>query len=454
MSRTGPQAPGGHSLEGIWTFGFFAACYTGGTKTISCLTFVYPASVLSMHVLVVTDNFAPERNAPAVRTYAHSRRWVQAGVAVTVVTSAPNFPAGVVQEGYRNHLIHHEKMSGVEVVRVWTYLAPNQAIVRRSLDFLSFAVSGFIAGLAQPADVIMATSPQLLAGMSGALLAFVRRKPWLLEVRDLWPDSIVALDMMRARNPFVRLLRFVENRLYRSASRIVTTNAGLRARLIARGVPAAKIGVVPNGVDATEFKPRPPPQALIEKYGLTGRFVVGYIGTQGLAHDLQSVIKAAERLRNADVAFLFVGDGAQHQTLVRHVRERKLDNFHFVRSVPPDEVPDHIAACDVLLVPLKRTATLSDTMPSKIFEIAAMERPMVIGAEGIAADLVRSHGAGLTVEPENVPALLAAIERLRHEPGLAASMQPGCRALADDFSRDKFAGQMLDEIKLAAKMKQ
>ncbi len=406
-----------------------------------------------MHVLVVTDNFAPERNAPAVRTYAHSRRWAGAGVDVTVVTSAPNFPAGVVQDGYRNRLVQHEKMSGVEVVRVWTYLAPNQAVIRRSLDFLSFAVSGFIAGLAQPADVIMATSPQLLAGMSGALLAFVRRKPWLLEVRDLWPDSIVALDMMRERGLFVRLLRWIENRLYRSASRIVTTNEGLRERLIARGVPAGKIGVVPNGVDAAEFSPRARPAALAGKYGLTGRFVVGYIGTQGLAHDLQSVVKAAERLKDANVAFLFVGDGAQHQTLVRHVRERRLDNFHFVRSVPADEVPDHIAACDVLLVPLKRTATLSDTMPSKIFEIAAMERPVVIGAEGIAADLVRSHRAGLTVEPENVAALIAAIERLRDEPGLADSMRRGCRALADDFSRDKFASRMLDEIKLAAKMK-
>src|SRR5882762_10333160 len=139
-----------------------------------------------MHVLVVTDNFAPERNAPAVRTYAHAQRWVAAGTQVTVVTSAPNFPAGVVQAPYRNRLFQREIMAGVEVARVWTYLAPNQAVLRGSLDFLSFAVSGFFAGLWQPADVIMATSPQLLAGMSGAALAFVRRKPWLLEIRDLW----------------------------------------------------------------------------------------------------------------------------------------------------------------------------------------------------------------------------------------------------------------------------
>jgi glycosyltransferase involved in cell wall biosynthesis len=403
-----------------------------------------------MHVLVVTDNFAPERNAPAIRTFAHSRRWVAAGTAVTVVTSVPNFPAGIVQAPYRNRFVQRETMDGVEVVRVWTYLAPNQAVVRRSLDFLSFAVTGFAAGLRQPADVIVATSPQLLAGVAGALLAFVRRKPWLFEVRDLWPDSIVALDMMRPRNPMVRLLRFIENRLYRSAARIVTTNEGLRERLIARGVPGEKIGVVPNGVDASEFSPRARPDGLANKYGLTGRFVVGYIGTQGLAHDLQSVVRAAEKLR--DVSFLFVGEGAQHETLVRHVKRLSLDNFHFVRSVPPDEVPDHIACCDVLLVPMKRTQTLSDTMPSKIFEIAAMERPIVIAAEGIAADLVRKHNAGLAIEPESIPALIAAIERLRDEPGLAESTRPGSRTLASDFSRDHFAAKMLDEIKLAMRL--
>lgn len=405
-----------------------------------------------MHVLVVTDNFAPERNAPAIRTYEHCRRWVKAGAKVTVVTSVPNFPTGKVLAPYRNRLVQRETIDGIEVVRVWTYLAPNTAVIRRSLDFASFGLSGFIAGLAQRADVIMATSPQLLAGLTGRVLALVKGRPWLLEIRDLWPDSIVALDMMRERHLLVRMLRAVENMLYRSAARIVTTNSGLRDRLIARGVPGAKIGVVPNGVDAIQFSPRPRPQILLEKYGLADKFVVGYIGTQGLAHDLETVIAAAAALRERNVAFLFVGDGAQHLPIVRMVKRLKLDNVQFVRTVAPEEVPDHIACCDVLLVPMKRTSTLSDTMPSKIFEIAAMERPIVIGAEGIAADLVEDHRAGIAVEPECTEALIAAIERLRNEPAFCQSLQSGSRALADDFSRDKFAAQMLDEIRLAAKI--
>lgn len=405
-----------------------------------------------MHVLVVTDNFAPERNAPAIRTFEHCKRWVNAGATVTVVTSVPNFPTGRVLEPYKNRLIQRETIEGIEIVRVWTYLAPNRAVVRRSLDFASFGLTGFLAGLWQKADVIMATSPQLLAGLSGRLLALAKGRPYLLEIRDLWPDSIVALDMMQERHALVRLLRVVENMLYRSAARIVTTNGGLRDRLITRGVPGDKIGVVPNGVDATQFSPRSRPQSLLEKYGLSDRFIVGYIGTQGLAHDLETVINAADALRDTNVSFLFVGDGAQHLAMVRMVQQMKLGNVHFVRTVAPREVPDHIACCDVLLVPMKRTVTLNDTMPSKIFEIASMERPIVIGAEGIAADLILSHRAGLAIEPENVEALVGAIERLRHEPALAQSMQSGCRALADDFSRDKFAAQMLDELKLAAKI--
>ena len=406
-----------------------------------------------MHVLVVTDNFWPERNAPAIRTYEHCRRWIKAGVDVTVVTSVPNFPTGKVLPPYRNRLVQHEVVEGINVVRVWTYLAPNRAVVRRSIDFASFGLTGFFAGLAQNSDVIMATSPQLLAGLSGRLLALAKRRPWLLEVRDLWPDSIVALDMLQERNLLVRLLRGVENMLYRSAARVVTTNGGLRERLIRRGVPGAKIGVVPNGVDAVQFSPRSPPRELLERYDLKDRFVVGYIGTQGLAHDLETVVSAASMLRDTDVCFLFVGDGAQHLPMVRMVKRLQLDNVRFVRTVAANEVPDHIACCNVLLVPLKRTATLSDTMPSKIFEIAAMERPIVVSAEGIAADLVESHNAGIAVEPENTQALVDAIERLRSDPARAAAMQSGCRALADDFSRDKFAAQMLDEIRLAAKIK-
>ncbi len=316
-----------------------------------------------MHVLVVTDNFVPERNAPAKRTYEHCQRWVKAGVQVTVVTSAPNFPSGTLMAPYRNRLFQRERQDGIEIIRVWTYLAPNTAVVRRSLDFASFGVMSFLAGLFQQDRRDRGYLRHNLAGLSWAAARCGGKAPSVAG----GARSVARLDRgsnMREKHPAVRLLRLVEGMFHRSAARIVTTNEGLRAA--AGGVPPEKIGVVPNSVDPVEFSPRPRPPELVDKYGLNGRFVVGH-GTQGIAHDFESMLEAALALKDTDVSFLLVGEGAQHLALTRRVKALKLDNVRFVRPVPHSDVPDHIACCDVLLVPMKRTAMLNDTMPSKRF---------------------------------------------------------------------------------------
>src|SRR5690348_2746262 len=166
-----------------------------------------------MRILLLTDNFVPEINSPALRAYEHARRWVEAGVCVTVVTSIPNFPTGRPLPPYRNRPYQREILDGIEVVRVWTLLAPNRGVLRRSLDFLSFAATGFLAGVFQKADVIVATSPQLLTGLAGRWLAAAKRKPWIFEVRDLWPDSIVSVGVMKD-NAFIRTLQLLEHHLY------------------------------------------------------------------------------------------------------------------------------------------------------------------------------------------------------------------------------------------------
>src|SRR3954470_15797113 len=176
-----------------------------------------------MHILLLTDNFVPETNSPALRGYEHARRWVADGIDVTVITSIPNFPTGRPLPPYRNRALQRESRDGIQIIRVWTWLAPNRGVWMRSLDFLSFACSSFVAGLFEHPDVIVATSPQLLTGLSGLLLARFKRRPWVLEVRDLWPDSIVAVGALR-ENTLVRLLRSLERLLYRHASRIVAVS--------------------------------------------------------------------------------------------------------------------------------------------------------------------------------------------------------------------------------------
>lgn len=401
-----------------------------------------------MLILYLTDNFVPETNSPALRAFEHARVWAREGAEVRVITSVPNFPTGRPLAPYRNRP-QTEILDGVQVTRVWTFMAPNKGVALRSLDFLSFAITSFIAGLFETPDVVLASSPQLLTGLSGWWLATIKRRPWILEVRDLWPESIVSVGAMRS-NLLIRLLGRLEKRLYRHATRIVTVSDGLRNRLLERGVPAEKVAVVYNGVNLSRATPRKKNERLLRELGFDRKFVVGYVGTHGMAQGLEVVLDAANGLRGSDVRFLLVGDGARRDAVVAHAHALKLDNTALVGLVPIAEAAEYLSLCDVVLVPLKRTDQIEITLPAKVFEAAAMEKPMIVAAGSAAADLVSRYGAGLVVPPEDPEALAKAIERLRDEPDLLHSLKAGCRKLADDFDRDRLAIEMLDQLKLTA----
>jgi hypothetical protein len=403
----------------------------------------------AMKVLFLTDNFVPEQNASARRSYEHCRNWVNQGVQVTVVTTVPNFPLGKPHPSYRNRLFARETIDGIEVVRVWSFLAPNRGVVLRALDFASFAVTGFLAGLAQKADVIVATSPQLLTAACGHFLSRAKKRPWVFEVRDLWPESITAVGAMR-EGMVMRLLRRLEAKLYRSAERIVTVTDPMRARLIGRGVPEKKVGVVPNGADLKRLLPRLASAELATELDLAGKFVVGYVGTHGFAQGLEVVVKAADLIRDRNVHFLFVGEGARRDFLIEMARGMGLHNVTFLRGVPADVAVDYLALSDAIVVPLKNSALFDSALPSKIFEAAAMEKPVLLSANGLSADVVREFNAGIAVAAEDAQALAAAILRLHDDAVLRESFRSGCRALARQYNRETLANRMLEEIRFAA----
>jgi glycosyltransferase involved in cell wall biosynthesis len=400
-----------------------------------------------MHILVLSDNFVPEQNAPALRTRDHCRRWAEDGHRVTVITTVPNFPTGIPQYGYRNKWRQEETIDGIRVVRVWSYLAPNEGVVRRALDFLSFAAMGYLAGRREKPDVIVATSPQLLTALAGHWLSRAKRVPWIFEVRDMWPDSVLAVDAMR-EGFGVRLLRRLEGFLYRSANRIVTISEALRDAIAAKGIDKDKIGVVYNGVDPHRMSPRDKSPRLLQHFAFEGKFVIGYIGTHGMAQRLETVVKAAKMLEeHDDVRFLFVGDGARRTALIKLADRLKLSSIHFHGLVTSTTVVEYIALCDAIVVPLRKSALFEGALPSKIFEAAAMERPIILSAKGIAADLVREYDAGLVVEPEDAAVLADAVLALRGDPALAARLGQGGRVLAANYDRNKLADLMLDEIR-------
>jgi putative colanic acid biosynthesis glycosyltransferase WcaI len=403
-------------------------------------------------ILFLTDNFPPETNAPATRTYEHARSWIAAGHEVTVLGNVPNFPTGRVFPGYRNRLWQRETMDGIAVVRVWTFVTANQGFLKRSLDYFSFAVTGVIGGLLLPRpDVIVATSPQIFTALAGCILAGVKRRPFVFELRDLWPDSIVAVGAMR-EGILLRRLRRIEYWLYKRAARIVSVTRSFKRVLVANGVPEEKITVVRNGVDLEGFVPGPKPADLERHLGLTGRFVAAYVGTVGMAHGLEIVLLAAERLRHRrNLAFLIVGTGAERARLEAEARERGLDNVLFVGPVDKEEVKRYWRLCDVALVLLRDAPLFLHVIPSKMFEAMGTGRAIILGVRGESQELLEEAGAGTAIAPENAPALAEALARLMDNPSLCAAMgHAGRKFVEAAFDRKVLALDMLKALEEVA----
>jgi glycosyltransferase involved in cell wall biosynthesis len=399
-----------------------------------------------MKILFLSDNFWPETNAPATRLIEHARHWVRHGHQVTVITSAPNFPAGKLFAGYENRWHAVENVEGIRVVRVKTFITANEGFVKRTLDYLSFMVSSVAAGLFEERpDLVVATSPQFFTAVGGWFLAAIRRLPFVFELRDLWPATILAVGALK-RGLLVRALEGLELFLYRRATAIVAVTESFKRELIHRGIEGSKIYVVRNGVDLSTFAPRPDKDpALLEELGLTGKFVVGYLGTHGLCHGLEKVVDAAALLRGApNVAFLFAGAGAERETVRRLAEEQGLSNVVMLPSQPKERMPALWSVCDATVIPLRDDPLFATVIPSKLFEAVGMGIPVILSLpEGESSDIVRNSGIGVVVPPENPADLAREIVALRSDPARLAAYRAACSKQAPGFSRELLAEEML-----------
>ncbi|ANT65153.1 glycosyltransferase family 4 protein [Prosthecochloris sp. CIB 2401] len=402
-----------------------------------------------MKILFLTDNFPPEVNAPATRTYEHCREWVKQGVEVTVITCAPNFPQGKVYDGYRNRLFQREEMDGIQVVRVWSYITANEGFLKRTVDYISFGVSSFIAGLFHDADLVVATSPQFFSAMSGRTLSWIKRKPWVMEVRDLWPESIKHVGGMQD-NAVIKYLEWEEKRCYEQAAGIVTVTDSFVREIKEKGIDCDKFAVVKNGANLELFRPRQKNQVLLDAHGLQGKFVVGYIGTHGMAHKLDFIVSCAIQVKHADVHFLFIGNGAEKSNVMAHAESLGCTNVTFLDSVPKDRIAEYLSVTDVALVPLRKTDLFTTVIPSKIFENASMQKPLLLGVDGEARALVEEYGAGLFFEPENEADFLAKLDCLYTDRVEYQQCQEGGARLAKAFDRKRQAAAMLEHLKYFA----
>lgn len=398
-----------------------------------------------MHILFLTDNFPPEGNAPATRTYEHAIRWVKAGHKVTVITCAPNFPEGKVFDGFKNKLYGVTELDGIRVVRVKTYITANEGFVKRILDYMSFMVTGFIAGLFQKKpDVIVATSPQFFCACAGWALSAVRRKPFVFELRDIWPASITAVGAMKDSKA-IRLLEKIEMFLYKRAVAIVSVTHAFKTELTERGVDGSKIEVVLNGVDLSKYEPQEKDAELAKQYGLEGKFVAGYIGTHGMAHGLEYIVDVAERLQNNDdIRIVFAGGGAARQKVIDLVEKKQLKNVVLIDRQPKEMMSRLWSLCDVSLVPLINSDLFKTVIPSKIFECMGMGIPTIMSVpEGEATAIIRETNSGVVVDSESVEQITASILKLHEDHELYQQVRTRSIEAAPRYSRDIMAADMI-----------
>jgi hypothetical protein len=349
-------------------------------------------------------------------------------------------------------------VDGVKVIRVWTYITANQRVLRRTLDYASYMVSATLASLfVKRPDIVVATSPQIFTTCAGWMTSRLRGRPFVFELRDLWPESIRAVGAVRNATA-LKWLERLELFLYRQAARVICVTNAFRANLIKRGIDGSKISVVTNGADLSRFKPRPRDAELTKELGVENCFVAGYVGTHGMAHGLETLLEAAQRVREMHggdrIRILMLGDGAAKKSLKTKAEAMGLDNVIFVDSVPKDQVARYWSMLDVSIIHLKRTELFTSVIPSKLFECMAMGIPVLHGVEGESADIVTSSEAGVVFPPENAAVLAERLVQLASADALRTRMSSkGCRA-AMGFDRKVLAARMLELLEKTAGMDQ
>lgn len=399
------------------------------------------------HILFVYRYYPPEIGVGGVCASEIATRLVKLGHQVTVLTTVPNYPTGIVPPEYRGHLVQKEVIDGVQVVRVWSYITPNKGFFGRILSQFSFGLTAFLLGwkeVDQP-DIIIVGSPPLFSAIAGRLFAWVRRRPLVFMIADLWPESAVQLGMLHNRL-LIKLSEWLEWTTCQKASFVWAVTEGIQQNLLQRGLPPERVFLLTYGVDIVRFRPMPQAQARAElahrRVPGDAGYVVLYAGNHGLVYDLTSILDAAEQLQTApDIHFVLVGNGVKKAELVVEAQRRGLTNVTFLDAVPHERMPLLLAGADVCLVPLRKLPLLEGSLPVKMFEMMACARPFILAAEGEARRLAEQEaGAAMYVEPENAAALASAILYLRAHPEEAAALGRQGRLMAEArFDYDRLA---------------
>ena len=397
-----------------------------------------------MKIRFITPYFPPEVGAPQTRIYELALRLVKLGHEVSVVTTFPNYPTGVVPLEWRGKLKWAGVQDGIRIWRFWSFIAPNRGFLKRILTHLSFALSSALGGLLLPrCDVMIVESPPLFDGFAGAFLSLLRRTPYVFVVSDLWPESAVRWAFCETASPFVP-----PSGLSSSSTIMLPPYSDLLAVFAGKSSPTASnlptVLVFRNSVDCDFFHPNIDASGLRRELHIADdQYVLLYAGTLGLAHGLPTVLDAAALLQQAGhnaIRFILAGDGAESDRLREKARDLKLSNLAIISSLPKSRVPELLNAANCVLVHLRDLEIFRGALPTKMFEALACAKPMILGIQGEAEDLIREADAGACIAPEDPAAICSAVLSLAGNPTRARELGENGRSFVlDHFNRDKRA---------------
>lgn len=406
---------------------------------------------MSLQTLLIHQAFVSKSEPGGTRHYELGKRLVEQGQQLTVIASDVSYQTGRCLLK-RPRLISESYIDGIRLLRAYTYSGIHRSYFSRVISFLSFMVTSILAGAnADSPDLVMGTTPPIFQALSACVIAKLRGSPFLLEVRDLWPEFAIDIGLLRNRT-LIRLSRLLEKFLYNQADHLLVNSPAYRDYLVGKGVAPDKISFISNGVDPTMFDPGCRGEAFRLRHNLEDKFVVTYAGAIGMANDIDTLVRAAEHLKQReDIHLLIVGDGKERSRLETVAGRLGLANLTFAGSFPKEEMSNILAASDACIAILQNIPMFATTYPNKVFDYMAAGRPTILAIDGVIRAVVEAARGGIFVPPGNPKRLAEAITEMADHPQQAKAMGLSARAyVAEHFNRDEHARELVELISRVA----
>lgn len=409
-----------------------------------------------MKILVLHQNFLGKDEPGGSRFNQFVKYWADMGHEITVIAGTVNQKTGKKKDEYKGKLVYKENYSDrITVLRTYVPESYSKSFIGRFWGYIAFTLSSLWAILfhVKKHDVIIVTSPPLFVGITGVIAKYFKKIPLVFEVRDLWPESAIDTGVV-TNKIIIKTAFFIEKISYKNADKInVLTPAFKKVLIEKKGINSNKIIYIPNGADLDIFQPGPRDNWVREKYNLQDKFVVTYLGAHGVANHLDSLLDVAKEFSDEEnIMIVLIGDGMKKAELKKRAESENIKNILFVDSQPKHIIPDFCNASDICTAVLKKIDTFKTVYPNKVFDYMSCAKPILLGIDGVARELVEESGSGYYVDPEDAKEFADNIRKLQKDENLRIELgKNGYTFVQEHFSRKVLADKYINELEKVVK---